>query len=274
VIERKYDISGALTFWALVPTPYQAFRDLLESRGYGKCVPNPRTDQSALQGAIKASYGTKDKTIVSRKRAKTNGVELLEIERREEHNRYNRAFGARVVEKQVKADSGWADEDKLTEEFLRSKAVLTTAAMGSALVAVLDCMEGIRGFCDPRLHYVPEHCLTEWKELARALKVCEEGNKIEVMEVAMNEGTARAVRDALTKRVNEEALQLLEDVSKGTLNDDQLQVRAKQAQELVQRVDLYSSILNEGLEGLKNVAALAQGAAMGAVMQDFAACGA
>ena len=55
MIEREYDIGGALTFWALVPTPYQAFKDVLESRGYGKCVPNPRTDQSALQGAIKSS---------------------------------------------------------------------------------------------------------------------------------------------------------------------------------------------------------------------------
>ena len=39
------------------------------------------------------------------------------------------------------------------------------------------------------------------------------------------------------------------------------------------RVNLYSSILNEGLEGLKSVAQLANGAAAAAVMQDFAASG-
>jgi ribonuclease HI len=138
---------------------------------------------------------------------------------------------------------------------------------------VLERMDGIHSFCKAGIHYVPGHCLQEWKGLAKALKVCEEGNEITVAEVAMHEGTARAVRDALTKRVNDEALQLLDDVSKGTLNDDQLHVRAERAQELVRQVDLYSSILHEGLEGLKNVAALAQGAAMGAVMQDFAAAG-
>ena len=42
---------------------------------------------------------------------------------------------------------------------------------------------------------------------------------------------------------------------------------------LVDRVTLYSSILNEGLEGLKSVAQLANGAAAAAVMQDFAAAG-
>ena len=65
----------------------------------------------------------------------------------------------------------------------------------------------------------------------------------------------------------------MDDVSKGTLNDTQLQLRARQAQELVDRVTLYSSILNEGLEGLKSVAQLANGAAAAAVMQDFAAAG-
>jgi len=53
--EREYDISGALTFWALRPTPYQALLDALEAEGYGGCMPNVRTDQSALENAIKAS---------------------------------------------------------------------------------------------------------------------------------------------------------------------------------------------------------------------------
>ena len=45
------------------------------------------------------------------------------------------------------------------------------------------------------------------------------------------------------------------------------------AQALVDRVSLYSDILNEGLDGLKSVAQLAQGAAAAAVMQDFAQSG-
>jgi len=89
----------------------------------------------------------------------------------------------------------------------------------------------------------------------------------------MDAGTARAIRDALTKEVQEQAAKLLDDVSKGTLNDAQLQSRVEQSQALVDRVNLYSSILNEGLEGLKNVAQLANGAATAAAMQDFAAAG-
>jgi len=271
--EREYDISGALTFWALRPTPYQALLEALQARGYGDCMPNVRTDQSALENAIKARYGMKNRAVVSRKQPKRNGVELVQIERNPDRNHYTTSFGARVVGGAVKADFGYADEDKLTEEFLRFKAVLTTSAVSQALTAVLARMDGMKGFTKPGIHYVPEHWLKAWKELASAVESCQEGNEITTVRAAMDEGTARAIRDALTREVQEQAARLLDDVSKGTLNDAQLQSRAAQSQALVDRVELYSSILNEGLEGLKAVAQLANGAAAAAAMQDFAAAG-
>jgi hypothetical protein len=85
-----------------------------------------------------------------------------------------------------------------------------------------------------------------WKELAERVEGCQEGNKITTARVAMDEGTARTIRDTLTREVHDKAAKLLDDVSKGTLNDTQLQNRAKEAQALVDRVTLYSSILNEG----------------------------
>ena len=273
MIEREYDISGAIVFWSLQPTPYQALLEALRSKGYDDCMPNPRTDQSALVNAIKATYGTKNRAIVSRKKPSLNGVELLAIERNQGRNYYTTSFGAKVVNRAVKADGGYANEQKLTEDFLTYKAVLTASAVSQALTEVLQRMDGVRGFDKPGIHYIPEHHLKGWKELADLVEGCQQGNKITTVRAAMDEGTARAIRDALTKEVQEEAAQLLDDVSKGTLNDTQLQVRAQRAQVLVDRVNLYSSILNEGLEGLKNVAQLANGAAAAAAMQDFAAAG-
>ena len=270
MIEKEYDISGAIVFWSLQPTPYQAIREVFERMGYADCVPNPRTDQSALENSIRAVYGTRNKTIVSRKQPKRNGVELVNIERSTQRNGYVTNFGARVLGSRVKADYGFADECALTEEFLKLKARLTTTAVGQALVAVLEKMDGMTGL-KPGVYYIPEHHLKRWKELAELVEGCQEGNKITTARVAMDEGTARTIRDTLTHEVQEKAAKLLDDVSKGTLNDTQLQSRAKEAQALVDRVTLYSSILNEGLEGLKSVAQLANGAAAAAVMQDFAA---
>jgi hypothetical protein len=272
MIEREYDISGAIVFWSLQPTSYQNIREVFTAMGHADCVPNPRTDQIALENSIKAVYGMRNKTVVSRKQPKRNGVELVNIERSPVRNGYVTNFGAKIVGGRVKADYGYANEFALTEEFLKCKAVLTTTAVGQALVAVLEQMDGMTGL-KPGVYYIPEHHLPKWKELAELVEGCREGNKITTVRAAMDEGTARAIRDALTKEVQERAAQLLDDVSKGTLNDTQLQNRAKQTQALVDRVNLYSAILNEGLEGLKSVAQLANGAAAAAVMQDFAAAG-
>jgi hypothetical protein len=272
MIECQYDISGAIVFWSLQPTPYQAVREVFEAMGHADCVPNPRTDQSALENSIKAVYGMKNKAVVSRKQPKRNGVELVNIERSTHRNGYVTNFGARVVNGHVKADYGFANEHALTDEFLKLKAKLTTTAAGQALVAALEKMDGMTGL-KPGVYYIPEHHLKRWQELAERVEGCQDGNKITTARVAMDAGTARTIRDTLTREVHEKASKLLDDVSKGTLNDTQLQVRAKQAQELVDRVNLYSSILNEGLEGLKSVAQLANGAAVAAVMQDLAASG-
>ena len=272
MIEREYDISGAIVFWSLQPTPYQAVREVFEAMGYPACVPNPRTDQSALENSIRTVYGMKNKAVISRKHPRRNGVELVNIERSTDRNGYVTNFGAKVVNGHVKAAYGFANEYALTEEYLKLKARLTTTAVGQALVAALEQMDGMTGL-KPGVYYIPEHHLKRWQELAERVEGCQEGNKITTARVAMDEGTARTIRDTLTREVHEKAAKLLDDVSKGTLRDTQLQVRAKQAQELVDRVTLYSSILNEGLEGLKSVAQLANGAAAAAVMQDFAASG-
>ncbi len=146
MIEQEYDINGAIVFWSLQPTPYQAVREVFEAMGYANCVPNPRTDQSALENSIRAVYGTKNKAVVSRKQPKRNGVELVNIERSTQRNGYVTNFGARVVNGQVKADYGFANEYALTEEFLKLKAKLTTTAVGQALVSVLEQMDGMTGF--------------------------------------------------------------------------------------------------------------------------------
>lgn len=109
--------------------------------------------------------------------------------------------------------------------------------------------------------------------MARWVEEYPEGNQITAAPVEMNAGTARIMRDTLIKEIQQKAAEVLDDMSKGMLNDTQLQLQlqAKQAQELVDRINLYSSIFNEGLEGFKSVAQLANGAA--AVMQDFAVAG-
>ncbi len=274
--DKTFDVSGAITFWSLQPTSLQAIKNLFGRLGFAECVPNPRTDISALEHSIKEVYGTKNRAVVTRKQPKRHGVELVEIERNPDRNHYTTNFGAKVVAGRVKADYGSADEYKLTEAYLKQKAKLTSAALGQALVKVLARLDAMMDLKPSGgVYYVPEHQLGAWRRLAEGVEQCQEGNVISTIRAAMDEGTARAVRDALTRQVQEEATKLVDDVSKGTLGADGIRRRAEQAQTLIERVDLYSAILNDGLTGLKNVAALAKQTAMAYVMQDMAdACAA
>lgn len=267
---QEYDVSGAIVFWSLQPTPYQKVKDIFDSVGLSSCVPNPRTDQSALEHSIKAVCGTKNKSIMSRKRPKQNGVELVEIERGVDRNAYVTSFGARVVHGRVKTDYGFADEYRLTEEYLASKALLTCTAVGQALAAAVARYDGMKGFAKPGVFYVPEHHMREWQHLCDLIEKAQDGNVTSTIRAAMDEGTARAIRDNLSKEVQEQAVKLLDDVSKGTLSDLQLYGRAEQASALVDRVNLYASILGEALDSLKNVAEVAQSAAVAAALHDFA----
>ena len=273
MLEQQYDISGAIVFWSLQPTPYQKVKGIFDLLGLSGCVPNPRTDQSALEHSIKAVCGTKNKAVMSRKRPKRNGVELVEIQRNELRNDYITSFGAKVVEGRVKTDYGYADEYRLTEEYLRSKALLTCTAVGQAMAAAVAKYDGMKGFAKPGVFYIPEYHLQDWQHLCSLIEAAQEGNETTAIRAAMDEGTARAIRDNLSKEVQEQAAKLLDDVSKGTLNAAQLRVREDQAVALVERVDLYANILGEALEGLRNVAAVAKNAAFSAELQASASCG-
>jgi preprotein translocase subunit Sss1 len=55
MLEQQYDISGAIVFWSLQPTPYQKVKDIFDRLGLSGCVPNPRTDQSALYRIVPAA---------------------------------------------------------------------------------------------------------------------------------------------------------------------------------------------------------------------------
>jgi hypothetical protein len=274
--EQTGKISGAITYWVLEPTPYDAARAVFEDMGYGKCMPNPRTDHSALTNSIKEVYGTKNRVIVSRKKSKQNGVELVDIGRETDHNSYQTHFGAKVVggyngtPGQVRTDYGYANDDLLTEQFLKSKAMLTASALSNALAAVLAIMDQAKGVGKAGIFYVPEDSLDAWKALAKRIEGCSSGNRITTWRAVMDEEAVDTINAALTKEVLAKSNQLLEDIHRGTLKDEQLESRREQAEALMSKVDRYADILGLSQAGLKEVVGLVQSAAAAAIMQDFA----
>ena len=131
MIARNFGVSGAQVGYKVDPTPYNAFKTVLIEEGFGAYVPNPRSDHSALV-SVTAKVAGKDCKVIPRKKSKVNGVEVVRVDKHEHYaNDYATELHTKVVGTSVHTDNG--KDDRMTEEFRRTKAVLTSGAVGSAL---------------------------------------------------------------------------------------------------------------------------------------------
>ena len=279
-MQRSFPVSGGKVGFKVDPTPFQSFKTVLEEEGFGKYVPNPRTDHSALVAVTRQAAG-KDCKVIPRKKPKVNGVEVVKVDKHETlSNEYTTEMHTKVFNNRIHTDYG--HDGKLTEEFLKTKAVLTAGAIGKALKEILcEELHGLTDF-DSRRIYVPEVYMPQWNALAARLfgRYDDEGNLVAegicggtyvVDKVEINAATIRQIKTALESRINEQAVGILMDVSKGTLNKDQLAKRAEKGQDLLAEVKLYSEVLQETLEGLQKTAESVTGMAAAAAFADLAA---
>jgi len=278
-MNREFPVSGGKVGFRVDPTPYDAFKVALEDEGFAKHCPNPRTDHSALV-AVTGKAAGKDCKVVPRKKPKVNGVEVVRVDKHEQSaNDYSTEMHTKVVGKAVYTDYG--RDYTLTDEFLKTKAVLTAGAITKALKSILcDELHGLPDF-DSRRIYVPEACLPRWNELAARLfgryddcgnliaeGIC--GGEYVVDMVQINATTIRQIKSALEERINDKAVRIVMDVSKGTLSKEQLAKRAEEGQEMLAEISLYAEVLQETLEGLQKSAEAVTSMAAVAAFADMA----
>lgn len=280
----RMSVGGLKVGYRAEETPYQQFKEVLERAGYGKHVPNPRTDHSALVAAVGNKLGGRNRLVTGkggRGKKKSAGVELVEVARHEYcFNDYSPKMRAKVAgsngSTKVLVEDSVDDQtlgSELTDEFLRTKAVLTTSAINGAINAIM----AKEMFGQPSLTgtYIPEAFVPAWKDLAEQLfgKWDADGNLIsegicrgiyEPASVELDEDTIRSIRERLRTEVNEEAEAIELEVSKGTLNADQIKTRCNRAQVLLERIGVYDVELRETQNDLRKVADRANRMAMAA----------
>ena len=260
---------GALTFWTPQPVVVEAFADALRSAGFPECTPNPRTDRSALEAAIKDTYGTKDRLVQPRKKPNRHGVELVQVERDEVRNHYVTSFGAKVQEGQVVTDYGHADRETLQEQYESAKAVLTPNAVSKALLDILGKLQGSRPL-KPGVYWLPPDSLDRWREVIGQLEQINAADVV-VCEVEMDPSLADVVLDRFAEEVNAEVLEILDALGKGTLSPEGIEVRKEKAADLLEKINVYAEALDTDLQELRRVAQLAKSAAVRAAMKQMPA---
>ena len=192
---------------------------------------------------------------VPRKKSRINGVELVAVERDTVHNSYTTSFGARVVGKRVQSDYGYADDYTLTDEFLKSKAVLTSTAMGNALKAVIDRLRRADGLRRPGIdHTSPRIACGSGSRWPAAIDgAIDAGNqRSRAIGWRSDANTAKAVQAGAGGGSHGRGETAGLD---GTLNEGHLDdaagahVRAERAQALLDKIEVHPAILSDGRRG-------------------------
>lgn len=281
MIHSRIGVGGIKVGFRVDATPYNAFKTVLADFGLGKYCPNPRTDYSALVATMSSKHGGKDRMVKGKKHAKKNGVEVVKTEKHDvTPNDYTTEIQAKVLDREVVID-GYAD-DELTEEFLRTKAVLTTSAVNEKLNEILAKeMLGQRGLTGT---YIPEVYVPAWKALAERLfgaydhdgcliaeGIC--GGEYEVSTVDLDADTIRSIRARLAAEVKKEAERISWDVLKGTLNAEQVTTRCEDCQALLKKLEVYEQEFRLGLDDLKEAAERANQFAAAALMAELTGAG-
>lgn len=264
--EVEYASTASVVTWTPTPTNYEQVRSLLEQHGFRHCVPNPRTDVSALEGGLKGALKGRDRMVKARRKPQLNGVELVQVDRGVV-NTYQRVAGARVVEDEVYLDGEHLPDSDLTKAFLASKAKLTSNAVSKALVGVIRSLYGYPLRDGGAVYIVPAEGSETLTAIGDGLAAIDPGNQIVVGRLVMDARTVSQAKERLEKEIIGKAAALIEEIGKGTLHQDGIERRSHEATELLASVDIYEQVLNESLEGLKNAAKLAKQAAVAASYQ-------
>jgi len=263
------DVSGAMVCWYPADCLQQAARNAFLAAGFGELAPKPRTDYEALREALGELKG-KDELVQRHRAHEKHGCELVSVQRGEDENVYNRQFGVKVRAGYVIVDdASCINADNLQRLYEDAKTKVSAWAISVCLLEVVRSLTGVRIRENGALYWVPEESVPRLEVLADALATAGAANLM-VLRTALDERAARHVTEGLTREVMKQCEAICEEVA--TLGTQEaIERRKMKAFEMRCLVERYSTILKDGLEGLKRAIGLAETAAVMAAMQAVAA---
>lgn len=263
---------GVMTYWAAGDTERAKLIPTMNDLGLADYVPEQRSDSDALKAAIRdyckenSSGEKRDKLVQGLKKPKRNGFQVLEVERREDDNDYNKSFGAKVEDGRVIVTRGCADDYTLQKTFERLKGISTGSSVSAMLAEIATRRFGAT-MLGPRLWWIPDEHVQEWRNIAdRVSDIAMDGDTaVTSLTYLMDDNGVEAIKDAIIDEVFEIAEKLKKEIADNDLGRTALTSRQIVAASLHARVSKYEAILGEALTALHQVVQTAEEAAASAI---------
>jgi hypothetical protein len=270
--ERALNVQGAVVYWNAGPTRADQIAGRLAALGMDKFIPKPRTNESALlyvlgeycrqwrgENALHVKAG--DDRIVQKRRNRKDGFEIVAV-KRGKPNVYTPIYA--VVADEYGFLSGetcrdsWQyaipDMDTLREQFNYHKRIVTGAAAGQSLVAILASLGGVALRPSGGIYWIPQDAIETWANVAGAFENSAEttgGTTCYQLATVMDDNTLRAVRDSLLEEVTKTCTRIVEELD--GLGQEAIENRKAALFALHEKIEHYESLFSTGLESLHNV---------------------
>jgi len=267
--------SGAVVYWQLHDTDRAAINARLADLGFERYMVAPRTDSAALKAAIRMTIagnrGRKfDKIILELENSALDGYEVRNVKRGAEENEVSHDFSVKIntggfVEiTRGEFPSGVSGLQMLYE---RARRVAPANSVAKSLISIIENdLEGVVLRAHGGVYWVPEHHRATLDKLAAAVEAASQtpvdgrlnASTVYRVSTLIDEGTVRAVKDAIVAEVTAAAEAMRTELAANELGESALTRRKAAAGTLHTRVSRYEEILGEALTALHETIAAAE----------------
>jgi hypothetical protein len=198
-----------------------------------------------------------------------DGFVVVQEERGEHTNHYTPLFSARIDKTlHISFTPFHNDAQAIADAYNEGLGLLRASQVGSALVAIVENLGGIRLRPNGAVYWLPENRIDEWMAAARAVESAGAGrpSAVYILRHQMDADAVRAVRDAIVSDVQGQVASIHEEVLSGELGEKALETRRQQAEMLREKIALYEDLLGVGLSLLRAAVDQADQAAGAAVL--------
>lgn len=264
--------NGAVVYWTPAEaTNLSVLNDALDRLALGEFKAQARTPFACLKDALAEHFRGRDFLIEALEQdGKNFGFEVVQVIRHEEENEYKKlhsfVMNAHLQMAMKPHDGGKATEIVLG--FNRQLGLIKAAQLTEVMVKIVEHLGGTRLRPRGGIYWLPDSQVSEWRGIGKEIQAaCAKGaTTLYTLTVLKDEDAVRAVRDAITAEIEEQATAIMDDVMKGTLGERALDTRKSQAIELRKKIAMYEDLLETGLGALTALADKAELAAAEAAL--------
>ena len=286
----RLSIGGAVVFWRLAKSTNLAqVQNGLNSLYLDEFTPEPRSPLACLRAALPdvfpAEKGHKQTT-----RPIKNGVGkgFAVVEENPEDTHAGDSWGTVRATALLDKESGrivldpydYEKRDAIKAGMAGAAEWLTAASVGTALVKLVEWVDGVALRPSGGVYWVRESRLPEWEQIAKVFEQAsaekdKEGNDqspnaVYVMRVVADEAMVRAVGDALTAEVEGELAAIEREIADGELKEQACVRRLRKILALKGKVGRYEAAFDAPLARLQEACQRALTATDQATVQNVA----